>query len=138
MKKLAIIICILLFSAPAFTQIQIRNSESDSKQPTIQKLQGGIILNLKQKKVPVKMDKKWRYIWKFKQLWIPPNTSWTEVKKKIDSNNLGINAFELAKIRAKYQKHVKYDPDKMELKNDRDIKKAIRNLNKRLKKLEGR
>ena len=138
MKKLAVIICILLFSAPAFTQIQVRNSESDSKQPVIQKLQGGIILNLKQKKVPVETEKKWRYIWKFRQLWIPPNTNWADVKKKIDSNNLGINAFELVKIRTKYQKHVKYDPDKINLKTDRDIKKAIRQLNKRLKKLEGR
>ena len=138
MKKLAIIVCILLFSAPVFSQIQIRNSEADSKQPTIQKLQGGIILNLKQKKVPVQIDKKWRYVWKFKQLWIPPNIEWTDVKKKIDSSNLGINAFELAKIKTKYQKHVKYDPDKIELRNDRDIRKAIRKLNKRLKKLEDR
>ncbi len=138
MKKLVVIICILLFSIPVFAQIQIRNSEANSKQPVIQKLQGGIILNLKQKKVPIKTDKKWRYIWKFRQLWIPLNTAWADVKKKIDSNNLNLNPFELAKIRVKYQKHVKYNPDKMELKNDRDIKRAIRNLNKRLKKLEGR
>ena len=137
MKKLIIFVFVFLFSVSLNAQIQVRQSEADSKQPVIQKLQSGIILNLKQKKVPRKMDSKWHYVWKFKQLWIPPNTSWTDVKKII-KNNLNINAFELNKIKIKYQKKVKYDPYKMPLETDKDIRRAIRRLNKRLRALEGK
>ena len=137
MKKLMIFVFVLLFSVSLQAQIQIRNSEADSKQLAIQKLQGGIILNLQQKKVPVKVDKKWHYIWRFEQLWIPPNTSWVDVKTFINKN-IVIDSTQLAKIRIKYNKRVKYNPDRMPLRTDKDIRKAIRRLNKRLKKLEGK
>ena len=138
MKKLMIFIVIFLFSIPLLqAQIKIRSSEADSKQPAIQKLQGGIILNLQQKKVPVKVDKKWHYIWRFEQLWIPPNTSWVDVKTFINKN-IVIDSTQLAKIRIKYNKKVKYNPDRMPLRTDKDIRRAIRQLNRRLKKLEGK
>ena len=137
MKKLIVFVFVFLFSVSLNAQIQIRNSEADSKQPVIQKLQGGIILNLKQKQVPMKVDSKWHYVWEFKQLWIAPNTSWTDVKEVI-KDNLNMNAFELNKIKIKYQKKVKYDPYKMPLKTDKDIRRAIRRLNKRLRALEGK
>ena len=87
--------------------------------------------------MPVQIDNKWHYIWRFEQLWIPSNVKWLDVKEII-KKNLNLNAIELNKIKIKYQKKVKYDPDKMNLRNSKDIRKAIRRLNKRLKKLEGK
>ena len=137
MKKLIILIFVFLFSVSLQAQIQVRNSEADSKQPAIQKLQGGIILNLQQKKEPVKVDNKWHYIWRFKQVWIPPNVKWLDVKTFIN-NNVIVDSTQLAKIRIKYNKRVKYNPDRMSLRTDKDIRRAIRQLNRRLKKLEGK